>query len=74
MQLTVQLHGVFRADRFKEKVADYPHGTNVRNIVEQLRLPDHILGIILINGIHGHLDSQLKDGDIISLLPMLDGG
>lgn len=74
MQLTIQLHGVFRVDRFKEKVADYPHGTRVGEIVAQLRLPDHILGIILINGIHAHLDSQLKDGDILSLLPILDGG
>ena len=72
--VTVLLHGVFRIDRFKEQKAEYPTGTTVMNIVEQLQLPDHILGIVMVNDIHGTTDDQLKDGDTLILLPILDGG
>lgn len=74
MKVTVKLHGVFRIDRFKEESGEYPSGTTVHDIVEQLQLPDHILGIVLVNGIHGTIDDQLKNGDTLDLLPILDGG
>lgn len=74
MRVSVKLHGVFRIDRFKEESAEYPPGTTVHDIVEQLQLPDHILGIVLVNGIHGTTDDQLKNGDTLDLLPILDGG
>ena len=74
MLVTVKLHGVFRIDRFKEESIDYPPGTTVMDIVEQLQLPDHILGIVLVNSVHGIIDDQLKNGDTLDLLPILDGG
>ena len=37
MQIKVRLIGAFRIDRFKEKVAGYPVGTRVDQIVEQLQ-------------------------------------
>lgn len=74
MLVTVKLHGVFRINRFKEQTADYPQDTKVGDIVRQLCLPDHILGIILVNDVHSTLDASLRDGDILSLLPILDGG
>lgn len=74
MLVTVKLHGVFRIDRFKEERVEYPPGTTVQDVVEQLQLPDHILGIVMVNDIHGATDDQLKDGDTLALLPILDGG
>ena len=74
MLVTVKLHGVFRIDRFKEERVEYPPGTTVQDVVEQLQLPDHILGIVMVNYIHGATDDQLKDGDTLALLPILDGG
>lgn len=74
MLVTVKLHGVFRIDRFKEERVEYPPGTRVQDVVEQLQLPDHILGIVMVNDIHGVTDDQLKDGDTLALLPILDGG
>lgn len=74
MLVTVKLHGVFRIDRFKEERSEYPPGTTVQDVVEQLQLPDHILGIVMVNDIHGTTDAQLKDGDTLALLPILDGG
>ncbi len=72
--VTVKLHGVFRIDRFKEESAEYPPGTTVQDIIEQLQLPDHILGIVMINNVHGSTDNQLNNGDTLALLPILDGG
>mgnify|MGYP001091226550 CR=1 FL=1 len=74
MLVTVKLHGIFRIDRFKEKKAEYPPGTTVMDIVEQLKLPSTLLGIILVNDIHSTIDSQMKNGDTLVLLPILDGG
>ncbi len=74
MLVTVKLHGVFRLNRFKEERVEYPPGTRVQDIVEQLQLPDHILGIVMINDAHGTTDHQLNNGDTLALLPILDGG
>jgi len=72
--VTIKLHGVFRINRFKEERVEYPPGTTVQEIVEQLQLPDHILGIVMINDVHGTTDNQLNNGDTLALLPILDGG
>lgn len=74
MHVRIKLYGVFRIDRFKEEVRDYPAGTPVRAVVEELRLPEQLLGIVLINGVHAGLDDALQDGDALSLLPILGGG
>lgn len=74
MQIQLCLYGAFRRHRFAEEVRHLPPGTQVRAVVESLELPDHLLGIILINGIHACLDAVLEDGDTLSLLPMVDGG
>ena len=72
--VTVKLHGVFRINRFKEERLEYPPGTTVQDIIEQLQLPDHVLGIIMINDVHGTTDHQLNHGETLALLPILDGG
>ena len=74
IKVTVKLHGVFRIDRFKEKTLEYPPGTSVQDVVDQLQLPPHILGIILINDVHRQADDLLHDGDTLVLLPVLEGG
>lgn len=74
MEIRIRLYGVFRIDRFKEEVRDYPLGTTVREVVEELRIPDRLLGIVLINGVHAGVDELLKDGDVLTLLPLLGGG
>lgn len=74
MEILVKLHGVFRADRFKEELQSYPDGTSVQLVVDSLKLSTSLLGIVLINGIHVGTEQVLTDGDILSLLPVLDGG
>ena len=74
MRITISLHGVFRIDRFKEKACDYPNNSNVQTIIEDLNISTTLLGIILINGIHAQPEDILVDGDMLMLLPLLEGG
>ncbi len=74
MTLTIKLYGVFRIDRFKEKALEFAAGACVDEVVEQLQLNRQLLGIILINDQHTDLDAILTDGDVLALLPILEGG
>lgn len=74
MNVTIKLVGTFRIGRFKEAVHEYPSATRVREIVDELRIPTPLLGIILVNDMHAGIEDVLHDGDTVSLLPLLDGG
>jgi len=74
MNITVKLVGTFCVGRFKEDVQEYPPGTKAVDVIDHLQLPKDVLGIILINGVHSGEQDILKDGDKLSLLPLLDGG
>lgn len=72
--INIKLVGLFKSGRFRQKDCAFPKGIQVRAVVEQLQVPLHLLGIILINGVHAHIDSPLNDGDALVLLPLLEGG
>jgi molybdopterin converting factor small subunit len=74
MRVTVQLHGPFRAGRFKEDVRELSPGATCRTVAELLQIPARGVGIVLIGGAHAHLDDPLTDGDVVSLLPFMGGG
>jgi sulfur carrier protein ThiS len=74
MKITIKLVGIFCIGRFKEDVQEYPAGTKVVEVVDDLHLSKDVLGIILINGVHAGEQDILSDGDRLSLLPVLDGG
>jgi sulfur carrier protein ThiS len=74
MKITVSLHGVFRIDRFKNETIEYPSGSSAQDIIDDLQIPEKLLGIILINGTHASSDNILHDGDTLMLLPLLEGG
>lgn len=74
VKVRIKLAGVFRINRFKEDVRSYPAGVTVRQVVEDLRLPEYLLGIVVINEVHAGSDDVLQDGDTLSLFPLLGGG
>lgn len=74
MQIKVKLVGAFQLGRFKEEILTYRSGTSVQEVVDSLRLPEQILGIVLINGVHAEFATLLQEGDSLTLLPILDGG
>jgi len=74
MNVTIKLIGAFRIGRFKEEVREYPSAIFLREVVDELRIPDSLLGIVLINDIHSGVEDALNDGDTVCLLPFIDGG
>ena len=70
----IKLAGAFRINRFAEESREVPAGTTVRQIVDALQLPEELLGIYVVNDCHANADYFLSDGDILTILPILDGG
>lgn len=74
MRVTVRLHGLFRTGRFKEDVRELAPGGTARALAELLQIPVRLVGIVLIGGAHARLDDPLTEGDVVSLLPHMEGG
>jgi len=74
MKVTVKLFATFRADRFDIESREYPDGTVVEQIVDELELPREKLGIVMVNSRHVDLDRELRDGDTLALFPLVGGG
>jgi len=74
MQITVRLFATLRTNRFKEETFHYPAGTQVRKVVEDLKIPPKELALVLVNGQNASLDHVLTEGDILSLFPPVGGG
>jgi len=74
MKVTVKLFATFRVDRFDIESREYPDGTVVEQIVDELELPREKLGIVMVNSRHVDLDRELRDGDTLALFPLVGGG
>ncbi len=53
---------------------DVSDGARVDAIIKQVKLPEDIPKIILINGIQKSATEILKDGDTLSIFPPIAGG
>ncbi len=49
-------------------------GTRVNSVMENFKLPPEIPKIILINGIQKDAETELTDGDTLSIFPPIAGG
>jgi sulfur carrier protein ThiS len=74
MKINVKLVGLFQTSRFKQADRDYPQGTRVHEVVEDLQLPRQHFGITLVNGVHADSETVLHEGDKLVLMPIVDGG
>lgn len=74
MKVIVKLFAVLRVGRFKEKSLDYPDGTTIEDVIQNLELPTEHVDILLLNGVHAERECSLQDGDTLSVLPMVEGG
>ena len=74
MTINVRLVGSFRIGRFKEESRHYRPGASISEVIESLKLPKQMVGIVLVNGSHADLKTLLQNGDSLTILPLLDGG
>jgi len=74
MKVKVKLFATFRAGRFDIENREYPEGTTVEQVVDELQLPLEKLGIVMVNNRHVDLDRELNEGDTLALFPLVGGG
>lgn len=74
MKIEIKLFAALSVGRFKVETQDFSAGTSVEQVVKHLGFVEGDVGIVLINGKHGSIQDSLNDGDVLSLLPLMDGG
>lgn len=74
MNITVKLFANFRIGRFKEAVRNYPEQTSCRLVLQELYITPEELGVLMVNSRHAGLDQELKEGDTVSIFPLVGGG
>ena len=74
MTILVKLFAYFRDDRFIKEYRDYPEGTQVVEIVDELNIDHDEIGVLMINSRHTTLETQLKEDDILAIFPVVGGG
>ena len=73
MHVTVKLYASFCIGRFSSAVREYPDGSTISTIAQDLGISAEYL-IHLRNGCHAPFNEVVQEGDTVSFLPMLDGG
>jgi molybdopterin converting factor small subunit len=74
MRITVKLFATFRKGRFDMEVRIVPPGSTVTKVIEDARLPESEIGILLVNGRHSDRTRELADGDTVAIFPLVGGG
>lgn len=74
IKVEVRLFATFREGREKKYFLELPKGTTIIEILNSLNIEEKEASIILLNGIDGHANRELSDGDILSLFPPVGGG
>lgn len=46
----------------------------VSDLIKKMKVPDHAIKLIFLNGIHASRSSVLKDGDRVGIFPPVGGG
>ena len=53
---------------------DLEPGLNPQLVIDLLQIKRDEVAILLVNGMDGKFDQQLKDGDTVSIFPPVGGG
>ena len=49
-------------------------GTTVDELLEGLKIPEKVTNIVMVNGVQGDREAELKEGDVVSVFPPIAGG
>jgi len=74
MEVEVRLFALFRVGRFKKRTMDLPEGARLRNVLEELDIPEEQVSLPLVNGRYSKLDRPLSAKDVVSVFPAVGGG
>ena len=72
--IEVRLFAGLRQGRQKIYQMESESLKNVQDIMDKLSIQRSEVNILLINGFHQKPETEVKDGDIVSLFPAVGGG
>ena len=72
--IEVRLFAGLRQGRQKTYQMEPGSVTNVQDIMDVLSIQRREVNILLINGFHQKPETEVKDGDVVSLFPAVGGG
>ena len=72
--IEVRLFAGLRQGRQKIYQMESDSILNVQDIMDRLSIDRKEVNILLVNGFHQKPETELKDGDIVSLFPAVGGG
>ena len=72
--IEVRLFAGLRQGRQKLYQMESDSISTVQDIMDRLSIDRKEVNILLINGFHQKPETQVKDGDIVSLFPAVGGG
>ena len=72
--IEVRLFATLRQGRQKVYHVEPGSVNTVQDIMDVLDVPRSEVNIMLINGFHQKPETEVKDGDIVSLFPAVGGG
>ncbi len=58
----------------KDNILSIPDNSKVVDVLNMLKIPDDLPRIILINGAQKKPESELSNGDELSMFPPISGG
>ncbi len=74
MLVTVKLFAYFRDNRFIKENRNYPPGTVVQQVVDELGIDPDEIGVLMINSRHTSLETLLQENDVLAIFPVVGGG
>ena len=72
--IEVRLFATLRQGRQKVYLLEDPSVKTVQDVMDAVDVPRSEVNIMLINGFHQKPETEVKDGDIVSLFPAVGGG
>ncbi len=74
IKVKVKLFATLREGRSKEMMLSFSESTSPAMILDGLKIKKEDVAILMINGMNGPFDKELKDGDTLSIFPPVGGG
>ncbi len=77
MRVTVELQAYlqqYSPDGKSKFEYDLPDGATVQTLVSQLKVPEEMASVIVLNDLNADFPDPLKEGDKVALIPPLAGG
>ncbi len=72
MHVQVELFVTLRQKRLQD--VTLPDGSDAKYLIDQLGIPLEEVGLLSVNKQLATLDQQLKEGDVIYMMPPIGGG